>query len=65
MDTICLIRWADTGATEVVVIRSTEYDNDPDDDMVFFYGLSTDELKGLVGVGSFGEDWEVLEVYDG
>lgn len=64
MDTRCLIRWMDTGDIEEVVIRSTEYDNDPDDDRIFFYGLSADELKVLAGTRSHVDEWEVLKVYD-
>lgn len=64
MDTRCLIRWMDTGDIEEVVIRSTEYDNDPDDDGIFFYGLSADELKVLAGTRSCVDEWEVLKVYD-
>jgi len=64
MDTRCLIRWMDTGDFEEVVIRSTEYDNDPDDDRIFFYGLSADELKALASTRSCVDEWEVLKVYD-
>ncbi len=64
MDTRCLIRWMDAGDIEEVVIRSTEYDNDPDDDRIFFYGLSADELKVLAGTRSRVDEWEVLKVYD-
>lgn len=64
MDTRCLIRWMDTGDFEEVIIRSTEYDNDPDDDRIFFYGLSADELKALADTRTRVDEWEVLKVYD-
>lgn len=64
MDTRCLIRFMGADEAEAVTIRSTWFEGDPDDDEIFFYGLSRNELKALAGKGFFGEDFEILEVYD-
>ena len=63
MYTFCTIRWIDDYTEEDVIIKATT-DPDFNDDLIFFYGYTPDELSDAVANRSVLEgEWTVQEIY--
>ncbi len=67
MYTHCTIQFIDDGTTWDVIIKANdeEEENQYDDEQIFFYGMSRDELLKAWETGEVCEgEWVVLEVGD-
>lgn len=67
MYTHCVIQFIDDQTTWDVIIKATDAveENEYDDEQIFFYGMSRDELLKAWETGEVCEgEWVVLEVWD-
>lgn len=63
MYTFCTIRWIDDYTEEDVIIKATT-ELDFNDDLIFFYGYTPDELSAALADRSVLEgEWTVQEIY--
>ena len=59
----CLIQWTDEDEEEYVIIKDDEEVNEEYDDLIFFYGLSREELQKAMDEGTVLEDgWVVKDI---
>lgn len=63
MYTFCTIRWIDDYTEEDVIIKATT-ELDFNDDLIFFYGYTPEELSAALESGRVLEgEWTVQEIF--
>lgn len=61
----CLIEWKDDETQDVVIIKTTEDFIEEEDDSIFFYGLSLNEIKKIIENNEYiGNEWKILKVLE-
>ena len=62
----CLIEYADDNTQMEVIIKTTnDYKDDYEDDKIFFYGLSENEIREDIKNGTLVEnEWKILEILE-
>lgn len=65
MYTHCVIEWADDNSICEVIIKANDEIIEEEDDDIFFYGMSRDELEKAMENNTLCEnEWYVREIYD-
>ena len=62
----CLIEYADDKTQMEVIIKTTnDYKDDYEDDKIFFYGLSENEIREDIKNGTLVEnEWKILDILE-
>lgn len=64
MYTTCRLKWVDDDTEFVGTIKAFDYsDNEKEDECIFFYGLSKDDIEECIKNKDIIEnEWQILEI---